>query len=296
MLGQFTVQLAALLAPLVPPCHDAPGGGPQCLNPRSHSEPTIHPHFRLSALLAGSRTGEAWALDLSNFRAQSKHSKARRPRPARRHPFCAPSIHDIRAHSFIQHPIKRCPRPPWNDTASFIAAWLHFLEILGRATTDDARPRAAPTTMFSPSLNNGGPATATRSRRRQRPLSSDNSIQQPKAKRQRLPLTEQTFVSPSDAAPEMYEVKSNRIPMLEVMRQDGIEVAPAPKKELSVRSKKPKPGERVSKGDGSVLLVRAVSVFCRRRVSLLTRGFYLVEKHQWLLGEQAAGSAGPATQ
>lgn len=116
--------------------------------------------------------------------------------------------------------------------------------------------------MFSPSLNNGGPATATRSRRRQRPISTDNSIQQPKAKRQRLPLTEQTFVNP-DAPPEMYEVKSNRIPMLEV-RQDGIEAAPAPKKELSVRSKKPKHGERVSKGDGSVLLVGYGPYLCQK--------------------------------
>lgn len=115
--------------------------------------------------------------------------------------------------------------------------------------------------MFSPSLNNeGGPAMATRSRRRQRPLSSDSLVQQPKAKRQRVPLTEQTFVNP-DVQPEMHEVKSDRIAKLGI-RPDGIENAtPAPpppptvRKELSVRSKKPKPGERMSKGDGSVVLV-----------------------------------------
>jgi len=116
--------------------------------------------------------------------------------------------------------------------------------------------------MFSPAIHEGGPATATRSRRRQRPASSDNSIQQPKAKRQRVPLTEQTFVNP-DAAPEMYEVKADKMAMLAVKR-DGIENAtgPTPRKELSVRSKKPKAGERISKGDGSVVLVRGLRPIC----------------------------------
>ncbi|TPX15847.1 uncharacterized protein E0L32_000181 [Thyridium curvatum] len=113
--------------------------------------------------------------------------------------------------------------------------------------------------MFS--AQNDGPAMATRSRRRQRPLSSDNSIQQPKAKRQRVPLTEQTFVNP-DAAPEMYEVKATKVAKLST-KPDGIENIPATttttttttaKRELSVRSKKPKAGERISKGDGSVVL------------------------------------------
>jgi nuclear pore complex protein Nup133 len=52
----------------------------------------------------------------------------------------------------------------------------------------------------------------------------------------------------------MYEVKSDKVAMMEA-KQDGLENMPAPKKELSVRAKKPKPGERVSKGDGSVVLV-----------------------------------------
>jgi len=100
---------------------------------------------------------------------------------------------------------------------------------------------------------------ATRSRRRQRPASSDNSIQQPKAKRQRLPLTEATFVNP-DAGPEMFEIRPDKVAALGP-RRPGLEnaSAPAPNKELSVRSKKPKPGERISKGDGSVVLV------CRSR-------------------------------
>ncbi|KAM7199388.1 Non-repetitive/WGA-negative nucleoporin C-terminal domain containing protein [Naviculisporaceae sp. PSN 640] len=107
--------------------------------------------------------------------------------------------------------------------------------------------------MFSPALQEGGPAKGTRSsRRRQRPLSSDTSLPQPKAKRQRLPLSETTFVNP-DAAPEMYEVKSDNVDLLSIKR-DGIENVGAPRKELSVRSRKPKPGERASKGDGSVIL------------------------------------------
>ncbi|KAL0942209.1 nuclear pore complex subunit nup133 [Colletotrichum truncatum] len=114
--------------------------------------------------------------------------------------------------------------------------------------------------MFSPSMSEGGPATATRSRRRQRPVSNESLAQQPKAKRQRLPLTEQTFVNPdvsSAPAPEMYEVKSDKVATLDV-RQDGIEnhppITPTPRKELSVRAKKPKGGERPTKGDGSVVL------------------------------------------
>ncbi|EFW99179.1 nuclear pore complex subunit [Grosmannia clavigera kw1407] len=109
--------------------------------------------------------------------------------------------------------------------------------------------------MFSPL--EGGPATATRSRRRQRPITSDTIHQQPKAKRQRLPLSEQTFRNP-EVAPEMFQVKADKAAMMTVKR-DGIEnalppVQAAPKKELSVRSKKSKAGERISKGDGSIVL------------------------------------------
>ncbi|GKT90561.1 nuclear pore complex subunit NUP133 [Colletotrichum tofieldiae] len=109
-------------------------------------------------------------------------------------------------------------------------------------------------------MNEGGPATATRSRRRQRPASNESLAQQPKAKRQRVPLTEQTFVNPEVSAPtgpEMYEVKSDKVAALDV-RQDGIEnhnpITPTPRKELSVRAKKPKGGDRPTKGDGSVVL------------------------------------------
>lgn len=113
--------------------------------------------------------------------------------------------------------------------------------------------------MFSPVLQDAGPAKGTRSsRRRQRPLSNDSSMQQPKAKRQRVPLAETTFVNP-EAPPEMYEVKADKIDVSSLKR-DGIEPVAAPRKELSVRSKKPKP-ERASKGDGSVVLVRHLPPF-----------------------------------
>ncbi len=119
--------------------------------------------------------------------------------------------------------------------------------------------------MFSPALHEGGPAKGTRSsRRRQRNSSADASAQQPKAKRQRVPLAETTFANP-EPQPDMYEVKPDKIDM-HAAKRDGIEnaVAGAPRKELSVRSKKPKPGERTSKGDGSIVLVRPPRV--RRRL------------------------------
>ncbi|KAL2128685.1 hypothetical protein VTI74DRAFT_8834 [Chaetomium olivicolor] len=106
--------------------------------------------------------------------------------------------------------------------------------------------------MFTPA-HHDGPARGTRSsRRRQRPSSTDASLQQPRAKRQRVPLAETTVANP-DAPTETYEVKADKVDLLSTKR-DGIESASAPRKELSVRSKKPKPGERTTKGDGSIVL------------------------------------------
>ncbi|KAK3295030.1 Non-repetitive/WGA-negative nucleoporin C-terminal-domain-containing protein [Chaetomium fimeti] len=105
--------------------------------------------------------------------------------------------------------------------------------------------------MFSPALHEGGPAKGTRSsRRRQR--TSDTTTQQPKAKRQRVPLAEAASVNP-DPQPEMYEVKPDKIGA-HATKRDGIENVGAQRKELSVRSKKPKAGERTAKGDGSIVL------------------------------------------
>ena len=116
--------------------------------------------------------------------------------------------------------------------------------------------------MFSPNLHEGGPAKGTRSsRRRQRHPSADSSVQQPKAKRQRVPLAETTFANP-DSQPDLYEVKPDKLDFQSAKR-DGIENAGAPRKELSVRSKKPKPGERTTKGDGSIVLVRPLVLITR---------------------------------
>ncbi|KAF4972360.1 hypothetical protein FZEAL_9609 [Fusarium zealandicum] len=110
--------------------------------------------------------------------------------------------------------------------------------------------------MFSPSVAQGGPATATRSRRRQRPLSSEHVTQQPKAKRQRLPLTEQTFVHP-DPQQEMIEVKTDKVATLPTKNNiEPVEsLSPVLRKELNVRAKKAKHGDRAAnKGDGSLVL------------------------------------------
>lgn len=114
--------------------------------------------------------------------------------------------------------------------------------------------------MFEPNQQDqGGPAKGTRSsRRRARPSSNtDATVQAPKAKRQRVPLHE-TTVANTEALPEtdtdMYEVKSDKLALLDIKR-DGIENLGGPRKELSVRSKKQKAGERTAKGDGSIVLV-----------------------------------------
>lgn len=112
--------------------------------------------------------------------------------------------------------------------------------------------------MFNPTVAEGGPATATRSRRRQRPKSTDSLVQQPKAKRQRVPLTEQTFANPG-AQPEMVEaVKADKVATLDSKQDSPLEnFHQTPRKELNVRAKKSKHGDRAAnKGDGSLVLVR----------------------------------------
>lgn len=113
---------------------------------------------------------------------------------------------------------------------------------------------------------------ATRSRRRQRNPSADNTLnQQPKAKRQRVPLTESTFTNPEvqNAQPEMLEVKHDKIARLP-SKPDGLENATTPttrslRREVTVRSKKPKQGERTSKSDGSVELVSRLELVMSSR-------------------------------
>jgi hypothetical protein len=110
--------------------------------------------------------------------------------------------------------------------------------------------------MFSPSMNGPPSASERSSRRRQRPLSNEGSILQPKAKRQRSTLNEQTFVAP-DTAPEMEEIKGSKIAALS--RRDSSREIQASRREIAVRGKKL--GDRSSKGDGSVVLVRLYMIY-----------------------------------
>lgn len=73
---------------------------------------------------------------------------------------------------------------------------------------------------------------------------------QPKAKRQRSALSEQTFLPPDDA-PDMEEVK--KIAALP-KRQPTVT---NPRREIAVRNKKTRTGDRVEKGDGSTILVKS---------------------------------------
>ncbi|RCI08342.1 hypothetical protein L249_8817 [Ophiocordyceps polyrhachis-furcata BCC 54312] len=116
--------------------------------------------------------------------------------------------------------------------------------------------------MFSPSAADGGPATATRSRRRLRPKSSESLVQQPKAKRQRLPLTEQTFLNP-EPLPGMVELKTEKLPMVDAKQDATLEDAHvAPRRELTVRPKKSKVGERpATKAGGGGLLLMSTAAF-----------------------------------
>ncbi|KAF7541299.1 hypothetical protein G7054_g748 [Neopestalotiopsis clavispora] len=102
--------------------------------------------------------------------------------------------------------------------------------------------------------NAGTPASSTRGRRRQRPVSNDDSVRQPKTKRARIPLNDQTFTTP-EASQENFEVKQ---PARQTAKQDKIEpveqASPQIRKELSFRSKKAKTADRLNKGDGSVVL------------------------------------------
>lgn len=78
-------------------------------------------------------------------------------------------------------------------------------------------------------------------------------------------MTESNRANPDarNAQPEMLEVKNDKVAKLSSV-PDGIENAQTPtpprplRREVTVRSKKPKQGERTSKSDGSVELVRAL--------------------------------------
>lgn len=119
--------------------------------------------------------------------------------------------------------------------------------------------------MFSPAVAEGGPATATRSRRRQRPKSTENLVPQPKAKRQRVPLTEQTFVNPDvqpqevpNAKPVTRRSQPPSSPDAAMIDANIENINPTHRKELNVRTRKSKHNDRAAqKGDGSLVLVRS---------------------------------------
>ncbi|KAI0554598.1 Non-repetitive/WGA-negative nucleoporin C-terminal-domain-containing protein [Xylaria curta] len=132
--------------------------------------------------------------------------------------------------------------------------------------------------MFAPaaasdSQNSAPTGMTTRGRRRQRPSGPDNSLPLPKSKRLRSDRTqaaEQTFVEPI-AAPETYEVKSAQPSAVEI-KQDGIEQpVPSQRQELSVRSKKSRPGDRSHKGDGATLLSANIAFEVRKLPALPER-------------------------
>ncbi|KAL7948910.1 Non-repetitive/WGA-negative nucleoporin C-terminal domain-containing protein [Trichoderma barbatum] len=113
--------------------------------------------------------------------------------------------------------------------------------------------------MFSPSAAEGGPATATRSRRRLRPKSQEQLVTAPKPKRQRVPLSEQTSTN-TETLPEVAEVRPEKVatpvePKKDVAIENVPPVQTVLRKELIVRTKKPKHGDRAAqKGDGSLVL------------------------------------------
>ena len=106
--------------------------------------------------------------------------------------------------------------------------------------------------MFSPALAAQTAPSVRSSRRRQRPLSNDGSLAPP-PKRQRSALNDQTFVPPNGDK-EMEQVKATT-KATSSAREVSRDVQ-APQREVAVRSKKSKTGDRGTKGDGSKLLVR----------------------------------------
>jgi nuclear pore complex protein Nup133 len=110
--------------------------------------------------------------------------------------------------------------------------------------------------MFSPSQ--APPPSIRSSRRRQRPLSSEHSVDLPNPKRtKRSAISEHTFLAPN-GRPEMEETRSTKATAL-VKHEIIKEVIPS--KEIVMRGKKSRSGDRSVKGDGTVVLVRRRSSY-----------------------------------
>ncbi|TVY40604.1 Nucleoporin [Lachnellula occidentalis] len=105
--------------------------------------------------------------------------------------------------------------------------------------------------MFSSATTNTPAASIRTSRRRQRPLSNEGSISQPPTKRQRSTLNKETFVPLDARQHEMTETKTK--PVAALVKQETREIS-GPPKQIAVRGKKTRSGERNNKGDGSTVL------------------------------------------
>ncbi len=117
--------------------------------------------------------------------------------------------------------------------------------------------------MFSPSMSQSQPPVRTS--RRKRPDSQSISGQ-PSSKRQRNALTEQTFVPLEnfDAQENQDTLKKAALANLASARD-----APIPQREIAVRGKKSRSGDRGVKGDGSIVLVCPLSVLYPVRTHLI---------------------------
>ncbi|TVY91891.1 Nucleoporin [Lachnellula willkommii] len=106
--------------------------------------------------------------------------------------------------------------------------------------------------MFSSATTNTPAGSIRTSRRRQRPLSNEGSISQPPPKRQRSALNKETFVPPDGRPHEMTETKTSK-PVAALVKQESREIS-GPQKQIAVRGKKSRSGDRTNKGDGSIVL------------------------------------------
>jgi nuclear pore complex protein Nup133 len=105
--------------------------------------------------------------------------------------------------------------------------------------------------MFSPAVAAQQAASVRSSRRRQR---TSESTDQPSSKRQRSNLSDQTFVPPADAQEKQDALKKVALANLASAREPS-----GSQREMAVRAKKSRSGERAHKGDGSTILVRISS-------------------------------------
>ncbi|KAI2640222.1 Non-repetitive/WGA-negative nucleoporin C-terminal-domain-containing protein [Xylaria nigripes] len=132
--------------------------------------------------------------------------------------------------------------------------------------------------MFAPTPTGGSQSgisstMTTRSRRRQRPSSTDHSLPPPKSKRLRSDRSQSASQPPVEPItnPETYEVKSTQSSATEA-KQDGIDVpVVVQRQELSVRSKKLRNGDRLHKGDGTTLLSTNIGFEVRKLPALPER-------------------------